>query len=654
MKSVLSVIFRRKREALIFALCMILFPTGIAQLLTEKYGSTASVLLTAGRFKKPFLPNEKNSQTGFIQISMEDVASEVELLTSRPVLEKVVKDNKLDYFPEPGEDEVLKRLVWVLQKGLNAVLVGLNLKKEMTDFELAVEKLDSEVDVEFLKRTNIITVKWKGYTPVQARNVVNSLVTEYIKHHIQVHGYASARGVIDTEMKSNEQRVLELEAQINQVRAQYGSFDVDKERGILVESYLAAKTTYENLLQVDANSVSATHRGVYATDPTLVGLMQELSKVELERIENAARYGDSNRRVETNDAQIASLKAQIKREHLHNLGAWRETVQATKLKLDKASAVQATLAPLVRDLAGATDAYQISRQKYTEAVISAAMDGADIASVRVVAPASFVSVPSYPRKILLLVISVFFAIVGGIAAAFGAEKMYSRVISVGNVETYTKLAVLISTPEFKRRELKNQRWLTNSLSRRLAAVRHFLNDTVGQGVVHLVLSPAPGAGSSFMTNQLAAYAHRATKAPSLVLDVRDDKEGQGGVPIDQAVLDPAAHVQQVDGIDRLKIAISPDDLSSDDSPFRHLLAKLKTSAYGNIFIDIPNERNDSSFFSIAPCSDHIYINVAYDRTDKFALRRFVSVIEEQAERKPVGAFFTRRENPVPDFIYRRL
>lgn len=654
MKSVLSVIFRRKREALIFALCMILFPTMIAQLITEKYTSKASVLLTAGRFKKPFLPNEKNSQTGFIQISMEDVASEVELLTSRPVLEKVVKDNRLDYFPPPGEDEYLKRFVYALQKGLTATLVALNLKKEMTDFELAVDKLDNEIDVDYLKRTNIIEIKWKGYSADQARKVVDSLVNEYIKHHIKVHGYSSARGVIDTEMKANEQRVLDLEAQINQIKAQYGSFDLDKERGLLIESLLSAKSTYENLLQVDSATVTTTHRGVYANDPNMVGMMTELSKVELERIENAARFGESNRRVETNDAQIANLKAQIKREHVHNLAAWRDTVQGIKTKLDRVTAVQTNLAPLARELGGAVDVYQISRQKYNEAMISAAMDGADIASARVVAPASFNSTPSYPPKMILLVISVFFGAVGGIAAAFGAEKMYSRVISVEDVEEYSKLAVLVSTPEFKRRELKNERWLTNSLSRKLAAVRHFLNDTAGRAAVHMVLSPAPGAGSSFMTEQLARYAQRSTKTASLVLLVRDDKDSKGSVPVEQALNDPTAHIQHVDGTDRLQVAISPDDLSSDDSPFRHLVAKLKAASYGNIFIDTPNERNDSSFFSMAPAADHIYVNVAYDRTDRYALRRFVSVIEEQVDRKPAGAFFTRRQNPVPDFIYRRL
>lgn len=655
MKTILSVLFRRKREAMIFALCMILFPTLIAQLITDKYTSQASVLLTAGRFKKPFLPNEKNSQTGFIQVSMEDVASEVELLTSRPVLEKVVKENHLDHFPPPREDEHLKRLVWTLQKGVSATLVALNMKKEMSDFEVAVEKLGNDVDVDYLKRTNIIEIKWKGYSAEQAQRVVDSLVNEYIKHHINVHGYSSARGVIESEMKAAEKRVLELEAQIRQIRGEYGSFDLDKERALLVENLLSSKSTYESLLQVDTNAVPTSHRGVYASDPNMVGMMRDLAKVELERIENAARYGESNRRIESNDAQIAILKAKIKREHLHNLSAWRDTVQGVKTKLDKVSAVHANLAPLVRELAGATDAYQISRQKYNEAMISAAMDGADIASARVVSPASFTSAPSSPPRLMLLVISIFFGGVTGIAAAFAAEKMYSRVVRVEDVEKYAKLAVLVSLPEYSRRELKNERWLSYNLSRQFAAVRQRLNDTAGKAAVHLVLSPAPDAGSTFMSEQLARYAQRTTKTPSLVLLVRDDsKIGKGGVPVGRALADPLAHIQAADGVSRLEILISPDELSAEDSAFTQLLTKLKAANHGNVFIDTPNERNDSSFFSLAPVADHIYVNVAYDRTDRFALRRFVSVLEEQAGCKPVGAFFTRRENPVPEFIYRRL
>ena len=104
----------------------------------------------------------------------------------------------------------------------------------------------------------------------------------------------------------------------------------------------------------------------------------------------------------------------------------------------------------------------------------------------------------------------------------------------------------------------------------------------------------------------------------------------------------------------MTVLVSPDELSSDNSSFGSLLEKIKSLGYGNIFIDLPNERGDSSHLNVSSCCDHLFVNVAYDITDKYALSRFVSVIETQSAITPSGAIFNRRENPIPHSIYKRL
>lgn len=654
MKTILSVLFRRKREAAIFAICMIVFPVGISYVLTEKYESTATVLLTAGRFKKPFIPNEKDTQTGFIQISMEDMASEVELLTSNPVLEKVVEANKLYIFPEPRDDEYLKRFAAAIKAGINNALVAINLKKEMTDFEVAVAKLSGDVDVEFIKRSNIISIAWRGYSPEQAKNVVNSLVHEYIKHHIDVHGYTDAFKVIKREMDLNQQRVQEVENKLNQLKANFGSYDLDMERKILIEKFLNAKLTYNNLLHINPDSVSSTNRGLYSDNPNFVGLMQELTDVEMERIENIASYGAKNKRIASNDQQIKNLKTLIKSEHKHNLKSWKESGERYRKRLDEFETVRDQASSLKRDLIRVLDAYQISRQKFNEALISAAMDKAEISSVLIVAPASYTSTPAYPRKILLLVISIFFAIIGGIAAAFSAEKMFSRIVKIEDIVAYAKLKVLLTIPELTDDDQSNSNGLMSSLSKKMASIRSFLSEDSEKGKVHLVVSPSPGAGTSFVICQLASYAQRATKTKSLLFSVDYAAQKKSGMRIEDILSNPELYINNNNGTDAVKVLVSPDELSSDDSPFSLLLEKLKLLGYSNIFIDLPNERGDSSHLNIVSCCDHLFVNAAYDITDKYALHRFVSVIEAQSSITPSGAFFNRRKNPIPHSIYKRL
>jgi len=645
MKSILFILFRRRRELSIFALSIILMPLAISYMVTEKYNSEASILLTAGRFKKPFLPNEANSRTGFVQISIQDVASEVEILLSNPVLEKVVQDNNLYIFPEPGENEYLKRAFAAFKKSINYVLVAINLKKEMTDFEVALGKLKNDVDVDYLKRTNIISIEWQGYSPDQARNVVTSLVKEYIKHHIKVHGNFKAFAVTEHQMQSDHQRVMEMEGEINRIKSEMGSYDLNKERAILMDKYLEAKSMYENLLNINPDNVMSTSRGLYAEDPNFVKLIEELTRVEMERIEKIVSFGSKNRQVSISNKQIKRLQLLINREHKHNLEAWHISVERYKTRLEALEQIRKRIRVLERKLAGLLGAYQISQQKYNEALIARSMDQAGIASAHIVSPASFSSTPSYPKKMSLLLVSIFFAIFGGVAAAFAAEKMHSRVIDNSDITDFCKLPVLFTIAKFSTTEFKDSRFVLNALSKKFAAVGPFLASDSQKVTVHLVVSPSPGAGTSFLTGHLARYAQQTTKTKSLYINVDYDpnmrEEGS----------DPT--IQAGEGMDELKVIVpSPQDHPSYDS----LLNKIKEqNSYGNIFIDfMPNERDDYSYLYVIPSCDHIFVNTAYDITDKFALRRLVSVIADQLDVVPAGAFLNLRKNEIPDFIYKRL
>ena len=652
MKNILSIIFRRRKEASIFAICIMLMPLSISYIVTEKFESSASVLLTAGRFKKPFLPNEKNSQTGFIQVSMEDVASEVEILLSRPVLEKVVEDNKLYIFPEPGEDETLKQVFASLKKGLNNFLVAVNLKKEMTDFEVAVAKLEGDVEVEYLKRTNIITIAWRGYSAEQAQRVVNSLIKEYIKHHIQVHGYASAFEVIVEELESSEKQVLQIEEQIKQLKKEFGTYDLEKERSILIDKFISAKAMYENLLNINPNEVPSTNQGLYADDPNFVSLMEALTNARLERIELLASHGAQNKRVKIKNAQIANLKSRIRKEHKYTVAAWKGTTERYKKRLEEMEQVYKKMSVLNRALEGALDSYQINRQKYNEAMIAGAMDKANIASARIVAPASYTSTPAYPRKILLLIISIFFAIVGGISAAFAAEKMYSRIVSLKGIRLATGLPVLASFPKFSAKQMGNEALFLTMIYKKLATIRQHLSDSLDTCRVHLVVSPSPGVGSSFISESLARYAQHTTQSNVLLLKIVYKTDQNHAISLKN--LDVEKSIFSEKGIDWLEINADGADWALDSLGFHSLIQSLKEKSYSNIFIDLPNERDDSSYLSVVPCVDAVYVSVGYDITDKFALRHMVNMMEEQFSIKPVGAFFNLRQNEIPNFIYKRL
>jgi len=519
MKEILLILFRRKNIAVFFAICMILFPMSLSYVLKEKYESSASVLLTAGRFKKPFLPNELDTRTGFVQVSAEDVASEVELLQSRPVLEEVVRKNQLDVFGEPGKDEFLLYLLHNTIKGLNNFLVFIGLKYPISDFDLAVVKLESKIDVEFIKRSNIITVEWKGRTPELAQNVVQTVVEEYIKHHILVHGSQNAIKTIRFELEQNEDYVKEVEKNIGAIKSKYDIYDVEKEREAALEEFLEAKKATEALEQINESSIISTSRGFYAEDPVFVSLLNELIQLELQMIENTARYGKNDKRVSTVNKQILSVQQKIKKEHTKNISAWSEAEVQYKTLLDNFGEAQSQLSTLNRELLGAKEAYQISRQKYNEVQISAAMDEDKIASVQIVSPASYSDSPASPKRMLFLFISIFLAGVGGIAACFAAEKLYSRIVSDDEIPDLSdgKVEYLFSIPEVGSKHMSDESYLYNLMARKMSPLGPFIESKDNVPNVHLLLSPNENSGTSFLANNMVNFTSLSTRTKAICL-----------------------------------------------------------------------------------------------------------------------------------------
>jgi len=655
MKEILSIIFRRKKEAGIFAISMILIPMSIAYIVTPKYESSASFLLTPGRFKKPFLPNERDSQTGFVQLSMEDVASEVEMMLSRPVVEKVVAINRLDVFPEPGEGEIVKKIIYNILKGINQFLIMINLKANMPDFEIAVQKFINDVDIEYVKRTNIITVEWDGYSPQQAQNVINTFIQEYIKQHIRVHGNAQAFDVIKNEVDEYYQQLSDMEQNIEAVKTKQQSYDIDKERLLALDMFLQAKSRYESLLDVDENNLVGTNLGLYSDDPTMVELLNELVAAKVLALDLNSKYGKEDRKTITNQKKISELQAIIKSNHLKNIESWRERKIKYENRVSLLDKTKLQLDSMNRQLAGILDRYQTSLQKYNEALISNAMDVGNIASVRVVEYATVNTTPSFPKKILLLIISVFFAIFGGIATAFAAEKSYSRISTLKDLEESTGLPVLFSWPLFKEKEIKDENKLSQILNKKLISIKRFLGESQQDAKVHIVISPTPGVGSSFITKQMAKFAYNKTGQPTMLVSF-NYLSISNHLPtntVEQVEQDLGKYIEKTPDMDLLSINLTFGYILREKM-IKHFIEKIKLLGYTNIFIDIPNERNDYNFISFLASIDHVYINIGCDLTDKHVLCRFLNVIKEQTKVAPVGCIFNMQKKVIPEFLYKRL
>ena len=655
MKQIISILFRRKKEAGIFALCMILFPMSIAYMVTPKYKSSAVVMVTPGRFKKPFLPNEKNSQTGFVQITMEDVSTEVEIMLSRSVVEKVVSINHLDVFPAPSEDEHLKRALDASLKMFNQFLIFIKLKSYMTDYEVAVEKFIGDVDIDYVKRTNVIEIEWKGYTPEQAQNVVNTLIKEYTKQHLKVFGYSEALDVIKKDIDVSLDQISTIQGQFQELKAKKKFHEIDKERSATMDDYLEAKSRYESLLNIDPNNVIDTHNGLYGDDPNMVELINKLTAAKLRGIDLVAKYGNEDIKTKSNLNTIAQLASSIKSNHLNNVQIWQKKKSEYETKLLVLNEAKVEFDELNRKLNQVTDRYQINTQKYNEALISKEMDEANIASIRLVQPASYSGSPGYPNKMLLLFISLFFAIFGGIATAFAVEKTSSKFVRASDIESLTGLHVLFSVRFFKQIPQIDKNKFNHEMNQLLFAIDKFVNKESRLSKVSLLISPSSDVGASFLAAEMCKYTSSQTLLPTLLISLtyQNTSESYKLFKLGDVLSDVSKNIVKNSSYDGLNIVVTRDDILRVQL-IETLVENLKKLGYANIFIDIPNEPKDYSFLSFMSSTDCVYIVVGYNLTDKSGLTRMLNVINEQTDIKPVGCILNKNVEVVPEFIYKRL
>lgn len=677
MKELLTTLFRRKRAFLTFFLCMIAMPMALAYIMSPKYLGKATLLLTAGREKKPFLPDEADSRTSYMQVSMEDVGSEVELLTSQPVLAKVVEANHLDQDDEPPASQRLKHFAWKVSKGIHSAMVGIGLKPDISPTEDAIDQLRRKVDVDFVKRTNIITIKWKGPTPELARDVVNSLVDAYLWHHIKVHGNAYVLSAVKKEMEESGDRLRAAQDSLTTYTKLNSISDVESQRSNLLEKLGQAENKVQLMRSASHRNLSPDVLGSLSEDPAISELSKKLTDAEMGRIDLDTRYAGDDRRLVASKQQIDQLRNLIVERADRSQKTWAALAETYRKELAVLDAHKVKIDRLKQEIEDLNRIFQLNRGKVDEIMISQAMDRAAMSAARVVEYAVANQAPAFPKRLPLLIISIFFGLVFGTVYAVSLDKLSLRVLSVADVEQATKLPVLASLPEITVRNQADKEAASELLARDLFPVGTALFGGNGRGPqkdpLHSVLitSPSAGAGTSYLAEHLGRLL--AMKGPSLLLSFVPGEPvpaqlapGQVGVKAadpEQADLVSAstpgfalARYLVKDGqssLVRLNLCVKPGQISLYDDSIGVLWESLRAMGARYLIIDAGSDRGDTLYLKFLSMVEHVLVVTAYDVTSKPALVRMVEIIRRH-QGKIAGCVFNRRRDVIPNFLYQRL
>ena len=479
-RDLILVAFRRRRTIGYTFVAIMVGAVLAVILLPAKYESQTSILVHRERVDPPL----SAEQTGTLQqiapaLTEEDINSEVGLLQSQDLLEKVVVACGLEDRMHPS------------------ILSTLFHMRKMTPEEkraAAVDKLRRDLRIEPIKKSFLISVSYASVDPQLSANVLNTLGNDYLEKHAAVRRPAGTQKFFENEVDRYRQKLTDAQNSLADFNRKEGlvTNETEKDAAVpkLAEFEFNMRQTQASVPQAEEH-VRNLERQLASTPPRITTelrhsdnavLMQQLKSslvnLELQHTDLMHKYAPTDRQVKEVEQQIEQVKSTIAaqekapvkeeatnenptfalvREELVKARAELASLRAlstsyTKVGADyQSSAIerdqkQLEQQELLRNVKTAEQNYLLYLNKKEEARISDAFDQKRIVNVSIAQAASVPAFPSNPASMVLSIAAVLGCLMG-LGAAFVHEQIDSSMGSPDQVEAYLNMPVLAAMPD---------------------------------------------------------------------------------------------------------------------------------------------------------------------------------------------------------------
>lgn len=442
---------------------LILLAAVVYIVLTPRYESHFKILVRRGRSNAMISPRPA-SAVDFTrpEITQEELNSEVELLRDPDLLKRVVQMAAL-------------------------VPAGTPESKRPAKVERAVRKLAQRLDVEALKKSNLIQVSYRDTRPERAARILAALFTLYVRRHASLHRPSGEIQFFEQQTAESEKRLRQSEAQLVHFTNTRGVASAALERDIALQKLGEAEAAYrqmdqerveierrvtglhEQLASFPSRSVTAKR---WADNPELLAkLKSHLMELQLKRTELLTRYEPSYRLVQEVERQVEETQAAIDTEALTpvrdettdkdpNYEWARMELEKTEVQSSSLRARQSDAAAqiaslrtfaqrmqsesvdqqaLMRKAKAEEDNYLLYLRKGEEARIDDALDERQILNVTVVEPPVAAALPVHA-------VLFYFLLAFGVAVLFSVGAAFTADYFDPTIRTPTEARGLLEVP----------------------------------------------------------------------------------------------------------------------------------------------------------------------------------------------------------------
>jgi len=470
----LAMILFRQRRVFVWVAGLVMAAALIYVLTGSRYRAQLKLLVRPGRADAP-VSAQTNAPIDLTRLAIteEELNSEVELLQDEEVLRKVVEETGLG-----GRD-------WLH-------LIRLN-EGPAERVERAARRLAKKLQVEPVKKTNLITVTYAAQDPALAARVLQSVANAYLEKHAIVHRPTGQVPFFTQQTGESRRELDRAEHDVLEYMSGHGIVAAGQERDLALQRFSLADASYKETraelaetqqrivelrIQLAAQPERTTTQ-VRSVDNAeiLASLKATLLALQEKRIELVTKFEPTHRLVQEVDQQIAQAQTAIATENAVPLRdettdknthyEWAKSelekaqvhYRALQARATETSAQLATYRTLARQMGeaaiiqddllsserAAEENYLLYVKKQEEARVAEALDHRGIVNVAVAeAPVA----PALPLWSTLAVLAggLLAAGTAGTGASFAADYLDGAFRTPDDVLLYLHSPVLASLP----------------------------------------------------------------------------------------------------------------------------------------------------------------------------------------------------------------
>lgn len=567
---------------------------------------------------------------------------EIEILRSRMVLGQVIQNLNLDINIKDNQSSLIGKLVSQDQSKLeyrHDAVIYTNQNNNLIVKQLSVPEyyLDKPLKLEF-KDVNQFTLTYKDQVVFNGLlNKKNILNTDKGLWQVQLNTQGNLKDHSYTLTK------LALPTAVNQFNTIYGVAEKGKMTGVIGLSYLGQDP--EHITQVLNNVLNVYHeqnieRKSLESKQTLAFLEKQLPELRKQLEDSEIKFNQFREKYKTVDVNAeselllkqnidleklkielqqkqAELSAKYTNDHPLILQIDAQITEINKKiadlnnRLTQLPETQRLYLQLYRDVKVNTELYTSLLNSYQQLKIA---NAGEIGNVRIIDTAVEPVKPVKPKKLIVLVLSIFVGGFIGVLIALLRNMMRSGVNDSTQIENDLNLPVYATVPRSPIQEtrmnilkkkksipilaVKSSDDIAIESLRSIRTAIHFALTTAKNNII-MIAGPSPEVGKSFISTNLATIFAQGNKRVLLIdADMRrgymhkyfdvDVKPGLSELLSGQADLQKVLHKTQVTNLDvitRGKSPTNPSEILSSNQ-FKELLEQLQ-SQYDHIIIDTP-------------------------------------------------------------------